>query len=71
MTTHVKVTNSGHYPVVVNVWETDDPRTEGSNVGRLDLAPGETTPEIHVYSWRRGITILEAAPKEDAITGAK
>lgn len=38
MTTHVKVTNSGHYPVVVNVWETDNPKTEGSNVERHDLA---------------------------------
>lgn len=62
MTTHVKVTNSGHYHVVVNIWETDNPAKEGSHIERHDLAPGATTGENMLYSWRRGITILEATP---------
>lgn len=71
MTTNVKITNTGHYPVVVNVWEAKTPRDEGINIERIDLAPTEETHPITIYGWQRGITVLEAAPKEDALPNPK
>lgn len=59
MTTKVQITNTGHLAVCVNVWEKSSPRDEGKNVERHDLKPGETTTDITVYSWVRGITIVE------------
>lgn len=62
MTTAIKITNTGHYPVVANVWETNTPRDEGQTVERHELKPGESTPDITIYNWRRGVTILEVDP---------
>lgn len=61
MTTTIKVENVGVHPVVVNVWETDNPTSDGSNVERFDLKPGEKSPGITIYNWRRGVTILETS----------
>lgn len=59
MTTQVKIANVGTHPICVNVWETDSPRNEGSTVERHDLAPGESSPPITIWGWRRGVTIME------------
>lgn len=61
MTTSVKIVNDGHYPIVVNVFERSAPGTEGTNVEKHDLKPGETSPSITIYGWRRSINILEVA----------
>lgn len=61
MTTSVKVLNDGHYPVVVNVVECERYRDEGKTVERHDLKPGETSPTITIYGWRRYINVLETA----------
>lgn len=64
MTTAVKITNRGTHAIVVNVWETASPMSEGENVQRIDLQPGEESPSITIYGWRRGVTVLEAAATE-------
>ena len=56
----VRILNNGPTSIVVNVWETDSPRSEGHNVERYDLRPGQTSQAIEVRSWSRGITVLEA-----------
>lgn len=60
MTTHIKVTNTGHFPVVANVWEAHQDTEKV--VERHELKPGDSTPEIVIYSWRRGVTVLEMDP---------
>lgn len=62
MTTSIKIINDGHFPVVVNVVEVDRYRDEGRNVQRFDLKPGEETPSITIYNWRRYVNILEMDP---------
>lgn len=60
MTTKVRIENTGHLPIVVNVWEAEAQHIEAKNIERYDLAPGEKTPDLTIWSWRRGVTILEA-----------
>lgn len=59
MTTAVKIENTGTHDVKVNVWETSSPADEGKVVDSFDLKPGESTPSITIYSWRKGVTVLE------------
>lgn len=62
MTTSIKIVNDGHFPVAVNVVECERYRDEGRNVQRFDLKPGETSPSITIYNWRRYVNILEMDP---------
>lgn len=61
MTTSIKIVNDGHFPIVVNVVEVERYRDEGRNVQRFDLNPGEETPSITIYNWRRYVNVLESA----------
>jgi len=60
----IRIVNDGLNAVVINVWETLTPESPGENVERYDLAPGETSQSIEIRSWQRGVTIMEAVPRE-------
>lgn len=62
MTTSIKVVNDGHYPVVVNVVECSKIGDEGNTVERHDLKPGDESPSITIYGWRRYVNVLETDP---------
>lgn len=66
MTTNAKIENTGHYEIVVNVCEVSSPDAKETTVERYGLKPGESSPSIVIYGWRRFITILEMAPREAA-----
>ncbi len=60
----IRIINDGPVPVVVNIWETVTPASDGENVERIDLALGESTRPIEIRSWSRGVTVMEAIPAE-------
>lgn len=62
MTTSIKIVNDGHYPVVVKAVECERPRDLGTAVEQHDLQPGESSPSITVYGWRRYVIVGEMDP---------
>ena len=64
MSQSIKITNLGPDDVVVNEWLQETAGGEGHNTKRHDLCPNESVIAM-VSSWRRGVTVMEMAGREE------